>query len=90
MIFGKNFQKKGYFRSKAQKNKHPYWILHIRINLSTNFQLRLTTAIFWTKFAKKGNYFQSKTDKIDTTIEFCIFELVFLSNFTLNRHFWIF
>ena len=35
--------------------------------------------------AKKGSYFLSKTDKIDTTIEFCIFELVFVSNFTLNN-----
>ena len=66
------------------------WMLHIRISLSTNFQLKLTIAIFWTKFAKKGSYFQSKTDKIDTTIEFCIFELVFVSNFTLNKQFWIF
>ena len=59
--------------------------IHIRISLSTNFQLKLTIEIFWTKFAKKGSYFQSKTDKIDTTIEFCIFELVFVSNFTLKN-----
>ena len=90
LIFGTNFQKKVYFRTKTQKNEHHYWILHIRISLSTNFQLKLTIAIFWTKFAKKGSYFQSKTDKIDTTIEFCIFELVFVSNFTLNKQFWIF
>ena len=53
---------------------------------SLNWQLQF----FLTKFAKKGSYFQSKTDKIDTTIEFCIFELVFVSNFTLNKQFWIF
>ena len=57
--------------------------IHIQISLCTNFQLKLTT--FWTKFAKKGSYLQSKTDKIDTTIEFCIFELIFVSNFTLNN-----
>ena len=79
------FQKKVYLRSKSEKNEHHYWILHIQISLSTNFQLKLTIAIFWTKFAKKGSYFQSKTDKIDTTIEFCIFELVFVSNFTLKN-----
>ena len=28
--------------------------------------------------------------KIDSTIEFWIFELVFLSNFTLSKQFWIF
>ena len=50
----------------------------------------MTIASFWTKFAKKGSYFQSKTDKIVTTIEFCIFELVFVSNLTSNKQFWIF
>ena len=37
----------------------------------------------------KGSYFPSKTDKIDT-IKFCIFELVFVLNFNLNKQFWIF
>ena len=75
---------------KNTKNEHYYWILHIRISLGTNFQLKLTIAIFWTKFAKKSSYFQSKTDKIDTIIDYCIFELVFVTNFTLNKQFWIF
>ena len=83
-------KRKVYFRSKTRKNERHYWIPHIRISLCTNFHLKLTIAIFWTKFANKGSYFQSKTDKIDTTIEFCIFELVFVSNFTLNKQFWIF
>ena len=30
----------------------------------------MTIAIFWTKFSKKASYFQSKTDNIDTNIEF--------------------
>ena len=62
---------------KNTKNEHYYWILHIRISLGTNFQLKLTIAIFWTKFAKKRSYFQSKINKIDITTEFCIFKLVF-------------
>ena len=79
-------KKKVYFWSKTQKNEHHYWILHARISLSTNFQHKLTTAIFWTKFTESDSYFESKTDKIDTTtIEFCIFELAFVSNFTLNN-----
>ena len=53
-----------------------------KISVSTNFQLKLTIATFWNKSAKKGSYFQSKTDKIYTTIECCIFELVFVSNLT--------
>ena len=59
-------------------------IFHIQISLSTNFQLKLTIAIFWNKFGKKGSYFQSKTDEINTIIEFCIFELVFVTNVTLS------
>ena len=70
LIFGTNFQKKVYFRSKTQKHEHYYWIVHVQISLSTNFQHKLTIAIFRTKFDKKGSYFQSKTDIIDTTIEF--------------------
>ena len=85
MIFGTNFKKKVYFRTKTQKNEY-----HIWISLSTSFRLKLTIAIFLTKFAKKSRYFQSKTDKTDTTIEFCIFELGFVSNFTFNNQFWFF
>ena len=58
--------------------------LHIRISLSTNFQLKLTI-FFGPNLLKKSSYFQPKTDKIYTIIEFCIFELVFVSNFTLNN-----
>ena len=32
------------YQSKTEKSEHHYWILHIRINLSTNFQLELTIA----------------------------------------------
>ena len=50
------------------------------------YQFWAETDIFlWPNFLKKGNYFHSKTDKIYATIEFCVFELVFLSNFTLNN-----
>ena len=31
--------------------------------LDTNFQLKMTVLIFWTKFAQKG-YFWSKTEKL--------------------------
>ena len=85
--FLEQISKKKYTSSrKHKKNEHHYWILHIRISVSDNFQLKLTSAIFLTTFAKKGSYFQSKTDKLDTTIEFCIFEIVF----TLNKQLWIF
>ena len=86
--------------AKTQKNDYHCSILHIRISLSINFQHTLTIAIFWTKFAKKGSYFKidtiDTTDKIDTTIKFCVFELPFVSNFNFyqfpfeqkNLNFW--
>ena len=77
----KNF--KGYFQLKTE-NEHRHWILHIRMNLSTNSQHKLAILIFWTKFPPKW-YSQSKIDKMNTTIEFCTFELVFESNFNLNN-----
>ena len=39
------------------------------------------------KFASKG-YFQSKTEKVNSTTKFCIFKLVLLPNFSLNWQFW--
>ena len=72
---------------KTEKNRHNCWIIHIQISLSANFQFKLTIAIFEPNLAKKGSYFQSKLEKIDITIEIFIFELVFISNFTLNKQF---
>ena len=67
--------------------KHKKWTSLLNSSYSsTNFQLKLTIVIFWTRFVKKGSYyFWSKTDKINTTTECCIFELVFVSNFTLSN-----
>ena len=42
------------------------------------FQPKLTISLFWTKFA------QLKTEKMNIAIEFCIFELPWVSNFTFN------
>ena len=61
---------------KNRKNEYHHWILHIWLGLGTKFQLKLTNLIFWTKLAQK-EYFQSKIEKVNTTIEFCMFELVY-------------
>ena len=50
------------------------------------FQLKLTIFIFWTKLVQK-EYFEKYA--VNITIEFCIFELFSVANFTLNKHFWI-
>ena len=52
-----------------------HWILPIRISLGTKFRIKLTILIFWTKFAQEG-CFRYKTEKVNSAIEFCIFELV--------------
>ena len=70
-------------------------ILDIQISLGTKFHLKLKILIFLTKFAQKG-YFWSKTEKVNTTIKFCIFNLnegpnfssfEFLDQFCLKRIF---
>ena len=44
---------------------------------------------FWTKPGKKS-YIRWRAEKLNTTIEFCIFNLVEVPNFSLNWQFWIF
>ena len=44
---------------------------------------------FWTKFTQQ-RYLCSKTEKVDIIIEFCIFKLVLVPNFSLNWQFWFF
>ena len=72
-----------------QKSEHLHWILHVGISLGTKFQLKLTSLIFWTKFTPKW-CFWSNAEKLNSAIDFCIFELVEVLNFSLNRQFWNF
>ena len=88
-FFGPNLHKKTVPGRKLKKREQRHWILHIRISLGTKFQLKLTISIFWTNFAQKG-CFQSKTENVNTTIAFCVFELVYVPNFSLNWQFWFF
>ena len=62
-----------------QKKWTPPFNSHIRISLGTKFQLKRTILTLWIKFAQKG-CFWSKTEKVTTTVEFCIFELVEVPN----------
>ena len=48
------------------------YILHLIVG--TKFQLKLIILIFWTKSTQKG-YFQPKMEKVNSTVEFCIFKL---------------
>ena len=81
MTFWTKCAQKKYFRLKIKKIEHHHWTLHIRISQGAKYQLKLIFLTFWAKFAEKG-YFQWKSN--------CIFELVQVSNFTLNWQFWHF
>ena len=69
-----NFWNKRYFQLKTEKNEHDHWILYIGKSLSTKFQLKLTILIFGATFPKMG--ISSLKRKMNTVIEFYIFELV--------------
>ena len=66
-----------------------FCIFKLLVNLGTKFQFELTILMFWTKVAKKA-CFSSKTQKVKTTIEFYIFELVMVPKFSWNWQFWLF
>ena len=80
-----------WFHLRWKKNlvKHKKSKNIMKMTVGIKFQLNFTILIFWTKFAQKG-YFRSKTEKMSITIEFCMFTLVSVPNFSLNRWFWYF
>ena len=57
--------------------------IELWISLGTKFQVKLKILFFWTKFAQK-EYSWSKTEKVNIVIEFCIFKLVWVPNFSLD------
>ena len=61
-------------KNKKNKKKTHHWILQIRIRLDAKFQLKVRVLDFWTKFAQKG-HFHWKRKKVNSIIEFCVFEL---------------
>ena len=77
-----------YFHPKTD-SEHHHWILHIRISPSIKFHFKLVILIFGNKLSQK-EYFGRKEKKVNITIEFCIFELVQVSNFTLSWQFYFF
>ena len=85
--FRPNLPKKGFlpktFLVEYGQSENHHWILLNRIILCTKFELELTILIFWIKFDQKG-YFRSKIEKMNTTLELSIFELIWVTNFSLN------
>ena len=66
-----------------------HWILYIRISLVTKILLKLTIMPFWTKFAQK-EYFLCKTENVNTTLAFRIFQLFLVLNFNWGWQCWYF
>ena len=60
---------------QTQKIEDQHEILHIRITLGTESQHKTGILSLWIEFLPK-EYFLSKTDKMNTTMEFCIVGLV--------------
>ena len=71
------------------KSKHHHWILNIQISLGRKFKLKLPFWFFLRNLPKQDISGQ-KTEKVNTTIEFCILKLVWVQNFSLNWQFWCF
>ena len=88
-FFGLNLPTKGsYFQSKTNK-RHHHWISHIRTSLCIKFNFKQTILNFWTKFTQE-RYLCSKTEKVNIIIEFRMFKLVLVPNFSLNWQYWFF
>ena len=88
--FWTKFAKKGsYFQSKTDKIDTSHWVLHIRISLCIKFHFEQTVLNFWTKFSQE-RYLWSKAEKVNIIIEFRLFKLVLVPNFSLNWQFWFF
>ena len=80
-------KKSCYFQSKANKITPPRNFVYSNYSL---YQISLLTILsFWTKFAQE-KYLWSKTEKVHIIIEFRIFKLVLVPNFSLNWQFWFF
>ena len=77
LIYWTKFAKKEHFGWKQRKWTSP---------LSS--ACSLTISIFGTKFPQKW-HFWLKIEKVNITMEFCIFKLVKVPNFSLNWKFWL-
>ena len=82
----KEFSQTSILPSKNRKNQHHYWILHIPISFSIKFHFKQTILDFEITFAQ-NRYFQQKTKKMHSTIQYCLLKLLWLPNFTLKQQF---
>ena len=87
--FGTKFAQDGISGRKWKIEQH-YWVPYIEISPGTKFQLKLTILIYWAKLHQKG-YFRSKTENVNSAIEFLHIRISLGSKFQLkltNLSFW--
>ena len=80
-FFGQNWPVK-----KGKSEQH-HWLLYIGTSLDTKFWLKLMILICWANLPKRGISLL-KTEKVNFITEFCTFELVQVTNISLNIQFW--
>ena len=81
---------KSVFLVENRDIKHHHWILLIWIRVGAKLQLKWTILIFGPNLPKKGisSWIQLKAGKVNTIIEFCMFEVVKVTNFSWKWQFW--
>ena len=67
---------------KNGKSEHHSRVLHNLISLDTKFQLKLTVLVIWPNLPKKD--ISGQNGKMNTILEFSIFELIWVPNYSLN------
>ena len=78
--------RKKVFRIKNRKSEHHHCILQIRISLGIKFHLKMTTFNFLDQISP-NRVFLIWTEKVNSAIEFWIFELFWVPNFSFNWQF---
>ena len=86
MSFWTKLLQKQVFSVENGRSEYHYWILHFQISRGTKFQLKLSILIFWTKFTQKQCFW---SEKVNISIELCIFQLVWVPNFSLDKQFYL-
>ena len=84
--FLKQFSRTRILPNKNTENEYYHWILYIRISLGIKLYSEQRNLNFGTKFAP-NRFLWSKTEKVNITIKFCIFELVLGPNFSFSWKF---
>ena len=88
-LCGTKFSQKRVFPVENGKRKHHHLVLHIPISIGTNISSLNWQFCFFESNLLKKCISWVKSKKVNISTEFCILELVYVPNFSLNCQFWI-